>query len=85
MILENYEKENHATEDHSLKKFLVGDSTQLIPISHISLEEEDWTNEFLSDFNSYHSIEAEAQLIKSLQEEEDREIMEALAKRMLKS
>ncbi len=84
MILENYEKENHATEDHSLKKFLVGDSTQLIPISHISLEEEDWTNEFLSDFNSYHSIEAEAQLIKSLQEEEDREIMEALAKHFKK-
>ncbi len=64
MILENYEKENHATEDHSLKKFLVGDSTQLIPISHISLEEEDWTNESLSDFNSYYSLEAEAQLIK---------------------
>ena len=85
MILEDYEKTNYATEDHSLVKFLVGDTTDLIPISNVTLSRDEWVSDYSFEFKSYHSIEAEKQLVKSLQEEEeDREIMEALAKHFKK-
>lgn len=84
MILEDYEKTNYATEDHSLVKFLVGDSTEKIPISYITLEKDEWTDGFAANFMSYTSLELEKQLVNSLQETFDREIIEALSKKLIK-
>lgn len=69
-----------------LVKCLARDKVEMIPAQHLFPNKESCFEAAANaEIISYHSIEVEKQLVKSLQEQEDREIMEALAKRMFKS